>query len=461
MPNTTRISRKRKELFAQYATAAGNLYGVISMDELVAVFNRYEDEKTDAEELRLGLERLLKTDGDALDYSLFEDLVTGPDFLPSLAVDRHNAKIVRQEQSGKPRYLPDKAEFLRYAADDYLEPQKPYDDLAAYIHKHKLTQRGAGIGDVEGDLLDFREMIQNEDMSAASELEFFQERGYELGDDIDALNAFLRKLMDVHNNTRLFQNNGFTPNEAWKEFAHLREAPPGTMLKPPFAEPEEEVFAKVGRNDLCPCGSGLKYKKCHGSDTSPQNKLSAADTEYFYRLWYGVLAYVNQKYNLTPSVQRDLERNNYKTIDASKIQRPRDRVWETPELIGEYIETGGAKLTADDRVILRDWENNCVQGRFVLMKHLKDYSVFLRFDEEEECALYGVIGLMNSIERLFPRERLPQMVEAVLLPFKGKIIHDSLIASYDMSYGLGAREMFEESYAEQLATAGIVTALEG
>jgi uncharacterized protein YecA (UPF0149 family) len=21
---------------------------------------------------------------------------------------------------------------------------------------------------------------------------------------------------------------------------------------------------KVGRNDPCPCGSGLKYKKCHG-----------------------------------------------------------------------------------------------------------------------------------------------------------------------------------------------------
>ncbi|MHB1463471.1 MAG: SEC-C metal-binding domain-containing protein [Armatimonadota bacterium] len=22
---------------------------------------------------------------------------------------------------------------------------------------------------------------------------------------------------------------------------------------------------KIGRNDPCPCGSGLKYKKCHGS----------------------------------------------------------------------------------------------------------------------------------------------------------------------------------------------------
>ncbi|PHY64255.1 hypothetical protein CS023_14195 [Shewanella xiamenensis] len=26
-----------------------------------------------------------------------------------------------------------------------------------------------------------------------------------------------------------------------------------------------QVFGTVGRNDRCPCGSGLKYKKCHGA----------------------------------------------------------------------------------------------------------------------------------------------------------------------------------------------------
>jgi len=31
------------------------------------------------------------------------------------------------------------------------------------------------------------------------------------------------------------------------------------------AAPAEPVIPKVGRNDLCPCGSGRKYKKCHGS----------------------------------------------------------------------------------------------------------------------------------------------------------------------------------------------------
>jgi len=27
-----------------------------------------------------------------------------------------------------------------------------------------------------------------------------------------------------------------------------------------------DPFADVGRNDPCPCGSGKKYKKCHGVD---------------------------------------------------------------------------------------------------------------------------------------------------------------------------------------------------
>jgi preprotein translocase subunit SecA len=35
-----------------------------------------------------------------------------------------------------------------------------------------------------------------------------------------------------------------------------------------FAAAEAEVagldFSKVGRNDPCPCGSGKKFKQCHG-----------------------------------------------------------------------------------------------------------------------------------------------------------------------------------------------------
>ena len=30
------------------------------------------------------------------------------------------------------------------------------------------------------------------------------------------------------------------------------------------AQPVRNVLPKVGRNDPCPCGSGKKYKQCHG-----------------------------------------------------------------------------------------------------------------------------------------------------------------------------------------------------
>jgi preprotein translocase subunit SecA len=28
---------------------------------------------------------------------------------------------------------------------------------------------------------------------------------------------------------------------------------------------KDDAWADVGRNDPCPCGSGKKYKKCHGA----------------------------------------------------------------------------------------------------------------------------------------------------------------------------------------------------
>ena len=37
-----------------------------------------------------------------------------------------------------------------------------------------------------------------------------------------------------------------------------------TQFVPPMREGTPAKFGKVGRNDACPCGSGKKYKKCHG-----------------------------------------------------------------------------------------------------------------------------------------------------------------------------------------------------
>ncbi|MCJ7751331.1 MAG: SPASM domain-containing protein, partial [Armatimonadetes bacterium] len=43
-------------------------------------------------------------------------------------------------------------------------------------------------------------------------------------------------------------------------------------IMPIMAAAEREMdsrFAKVGRNDTCPCGSGKKFKRCHGMPSGP------------------------------------------------------------------------------------------------------------------------------------------------------------------------------------------------
>ncbi len=42
------------------------------------------------------------------------------------------------------------------------------------------------------------------------------------------------------------------------------------------AEAEDDTFAKTGRNELCPCGSGKKYKKCHGAVGGPTGMTTRA-----------------------------------------------------------------------------------------------------------------------------------------------------------------------------------------
>ncbi len=41
---------------------------------------------------------------------------------------------------------------------------------------------------------------------------------------------------------------------------------PGEPTDGAKLEPVRREKPKVGRNDPCPCGSGKKYKKCHGKD---------------------------------------------------------------------------------------------------------------------------------------------------------------------------------------------------
>lgn len=249
-----RISRERKELIAQYATAAINLYGVISVDEFVEVFNHYEEAHTTSEEAILALTRLARTDD--VDYSIFGDLIWGLLSVPDDDDFEDNVKVIRKYQKGKPRYLPSKEEFLKYVDFIYREPEAPYAELKAFILNHKLTSRGEGLEGVDGDLIDLHSMIQF-GVSVKYEFEYFSLPEYTYKNE-DELRAFFQLVVKAHNHTRMYDNNGFTPNE-------LAELQKPQRAKPNLKEPiKSKAIPKANWDAPCPCGSGLLYKNCHG-----------------------------------------------------------------------------------------------------------------------------------------------------------------------------------------------------
>ena len=278
-----RISQARKELLASYASAAGCLYGALSVSEFVELFNRYESDITNEQETVLALQRYAKANPYEIEYSIYKDLIVGPTLHPdSFKDDVGSLQTLRMEQKGKPRYYPDKEDFLKFVEGNYIDPAEPYDDLKKYILENKLRKK-EGLDGVDGDLLDLHEMIQDK-AEPAELIQYFIDVGYPLH-GINKINAFMQVVMTAHNNTRMFENNGFTPNELREIYAKQR--------------PKEPVIhqpVKAGRNEPCPCGSGKKFKKCCALiEDSGAAQLSHTERKLFYETWYKLLDYVNQK----------------------------------------------------------------------------------------------------------------------------------------------------------------------
>ena len=442
----TRISAARKKMIALYADAAGCLYGALNISEFVDVFNYYENEKTNEQETVSALLSYEEENPDTVEYSIFEGFITGPTLDPGYFeddIERLDALLTEQE--GKPRYLPERKDFLKFAKPTHYEPKKPYADLKAYIIENGLCDN-EGIESIDYDMFTILDMIQ--DRAEYTELfEYFTERGYNFT-GIDQVNAFTQVLLNACNNTRLYENNGHTPNE----IRIMLETQQKKQKEPAIYIPE-----KVGRNDPCPCGSGKKFKKCcYLTELSGAAQLSYDECELFYETWYKLLDYVNKKHKV---VKYEFSLKYGDLHDETKLLKIRDRLWKKPGIIREFVEDANY-LTYEEISLLKSWEKHHIKGRFVVVKYSPWHAVLMRFDEGKDAKLYAVMGMTTSIAEAMHRS-LPVMLETVLLPFRDKIVYDSFLNSFPIEYKSGATRMFDEQYATSEKRYGVISSLHG
>ena len=184
--------------------------------------------------------------------------------------------------------------------------------------------------------------------------------------------------------------------------------------------------------------------------------LSEEDVNLFFKLWFRLLYSVNEKHKIVPPFKLPVYR---KGADGRTLIKVKDKLWENPEWIGDFVREEGKDLTEEEKEILMLWKEHFIKGRFIVMRHLKKYSVLMSSDDEPK--LYGVIGLSDPFAITMRHAELPCYVDTVLIPFKGRIIYDSMVRDHRILFGPGYRSSFTGSYNKAKERCGITETLTG
>lgn len=200
--------RTHANLIVDYAIAAVNLYGVISLDEFVNIFNCLDEDKTTRDEVS-GVLYLFdcrhygyaKRDSYLID-SVYEDDTPGE--IESYA--RHAREVLTKA----PFYLPYKEEFLRYVDWDYY-PQTPETKaLEKYLRSVIPKDRAELVGELTTVIASF---WARSSTSSQDYVELLADRGLHFPSD--TLSRILDLIFSVHNHSRVQFNSGRTLTEAY------------------------------------------------------------------------------------------------------------------------------------------------------------------------------------------------------------------------------------------------------
>jgi len=418
---------KMRKSLDLYTKAAVNLYGIIRREEFVEIFNSQNKEQITTDEVYvILLPNVLKDKW----YGFYKEYIVHYLVLENFDL----VDYLEREQAGKPRYLPSKEQFLQYEWEEH-EDTDHWDETFDYMC------------DTFGD--------SDNTMDCFDEIKEYLTLGFgikEIGKILDEFNIVLEDqkqaqklfniLMDAANNTRKWQNKGYTPNEMMKIMADTQPK-----------EPVVNQRTKIGPNERCPCGSSKKYKKCCGFVKSTGlAHLSYSECELFYNTWYKLLLLVNLEYSVIKTENMPIEsllNDDVKLYEISK------KLWENPHIISELINEGN-HLTDKEIELFQLWEKHHIMDKFVLFKYEPEYAVFMHSIDEKNTKLYAVKGLKTSIAEMMHR-KLPIMLNTVLLPFEGKIVYDSFISSYHLSFGGGIMEVLEKDYKNAMESFGVIT----
>jgi len=193
-------TKEHGDLLNEYAVAAVNLYGVISLDDFLELFNSQNERKTDIFEMNEILQKHVYMENG---YSIYNGYIVNDSFK-----DNHYRDVIGviNAVGTKPRYIPRKEQLLRFSDKDYIEEIPQLNRLRSYIN----ANLNIDVSTAE-DIIDEYYFLSRSEAELQHYVNIFVQNGVSL--EIPQIDAIIELVTDLYNNSRRWSNNGHTLTE--------------------------------------------------------------------------------------------------------------------------------------------------------------------------------------------------------------------------------------------------------
>ena len=245
-------------LYEKYAFGMLNLYGIVPQNSMWDMLTRVATTmgKAVGEEHQYVINACKYVmDSFLIGYNKVRVREIGYIYHPALRREFHYQVILKQLSMDEPKRFTD--EQILEAGEAY-----PYIDFCHRTSFGKNFSSALGKLGLEGEALKvaYKELFVFAQEPNSDLIETVMNTANQKFSTLTQLQEICSAAVEFSNNIPRWELNGYSSSE-------IHQAYMNPMLHP---DPDEDwrrermMMEKVGRNDPCPCGSGKKYKNCHG-----------------------------------------------------------------------------------------------------------------------------------------------------------------------------------------------------
>lgn len=196
-----------------------------------------------------------------------------------------------------------------------------------------------------------------------------------------------------------------------------------------------------------------KRRKKKHPESGFSYRLSPEDNKLYIKLNQNLLVFVAQKLGSKFDVK---SREDFLRLSLEEKLSIRNELMKRINLIDEFVDSNPFNFTPSELEIIRSWKNR-VNGTFFVVNYTENGAVFLE-EADKDPKAYLVLALIDPLWEMIPVPP-PARLDALLLPFKGRIVYDGMINADTVFFGSGIARSIRAACNRAMMEHGLVKSL--